>query len=62
MEEVRVQVLLLTFWESRQAIAAYAGVDFAKAHYYAYDLEALIDPPPNVGDYEVLTELSPATC
>ena len=43
MEEVRMQVLLLTFWESRQAIAAYAGVDFAKAHYYAYDLECLID-------------------
>jgi heme-degrading monooxygenase HmoA len=45
--------LLLSFWESRQAIVAYAGADIAKAHYYAYDLECLIDPPLNVEHYEV---------
>jgi heme-degrading monooxygenase HmoA len=52
-EEAQMHFLLLSFWESRQAIVAYAGADIAKAHYYAYDLECLIDPPLNVEHYEV---------
>jgi heme-degrading monooxygenase HmoA len=52
-EEAQAQFLLLSFWNSRQAIVAYAGADIAKAHYYAYDLECLIDPPVNVEHYEV---------
>jgi heme-degrading monooxygenase HmoA len=52
-EGARMHFLLLSFWESRQAIVAYAGADIAKAHYYAYDLECLIDPPLNVEHYEV---------
>jgi heme-degrading monooxygenase HmoA len=52
-EEARMHFLLLSFWESRQAIEAYTGADIAKAHYYAYDLECLIDPPLNVEHYEV---------
>lgn len=53
-EEARMHFLLLSFWGSRQAIVAYAGADIAKAHYYAYDLECLIDPAPSVEHYEVL--------
>jgi heme-degrading monooxygenase HmoA len=52
-EESGMHFLLLSFWESRQAIVAYAGTDIAKAHYYAYDLECLIDPPLHVEHYEV---------
>ena len=52
-EETRMHFLLLSFWESRQAIVAYAGADIAKAHYYAYDLDCLIEPPLNVEHYEV---------
>jgi heme-degrading monooxygenase HmoA len=51
--EGRVHVLLISFWESREAIAAYAGDDIERAHYYAYDLECLIDPARNVEHYEV---------
>jgi heme-degrading monooxygenase HmoA len=51
-EDARMHFLLLSFWESRQAIVAYAGADIAKAHYYDYDLECLIDPAPNVEHYE----------
>jgi heme-degrading monooxygenase HmoA len=54
-EEARMHFLLLSFWESRQAIVAYAGADIAKAHYYAYDLECLIDPPVYVEHYELLS-------
>lgn len=53
-EEERVHILLLSFWESREAIVAYAGEDIERAHYYAYDLECLIDPSRSVGHYEVL--------
>jgi hypothetical protein len=52
-DEARMHFLLPPFCESRQAIVAYAGADIAKAHYYAYDLEFLIDPPLNVEHYEV---------
>ena len=52
-EAAQMHFLLLSFWESRQAIAAYAGTDIAKARYYAYDLECLIDPPLSVELYEV---------
>jgi heme-degrading monooxygenase HmoA len=52
MEE-RVHVLFLSFWESREAIAAYAGNDIGKARYYAYDLECLINPPADVELYEI---------
>jgi heme-degrading monooxygenase HmoA len=53
--DARVCFLLLSFWTSLQAIVAYAGSDIDKAHYYAYDLECLIDPPSSVEHYEVLS-------
>jgi heme-degrading monooxygenase HmoA len=52
-EEAQVQFVLLSFWNSRQAIVAYAGANIEQARYYAYDLECLIDPAPNVEHYEV---------
>jgi len=52
-EEARMQVLLLSLWDSREAIVAYAGAEIERAHYYPYDLECLIDPAPNVQHYEV---------
>jgi len=60
-EGTRVHILLLSFWNSRQAIVAYAGANIEQAHYYAYDLECLIDPEPNVEHYEVLSGPAPAT-
>jgi heme-degrading monooxygenase HmoA len=52
-EEAQVQFFLLSFWNSRQAIVAYAGANIAQARYYPYDLECLIDPAPNVEHYEI---------
>jgi heme-degrading monooxygenase HmoA len=46
-------VLLLSLWSSQEAIAAYAGADIGRAHYYPYDLECLVDPVPAVEHYEV---------
>jgi heme-degrading monooxygenase HmoA len=44
-EGARVHFLLLSFWNSREAIAGFAGADIERAHYYPYDLECLINPP-----------------
>src|SRR5512134_1289714 len=49
-----VHFVLLSLWTSREAIAAYAGADIERAHYYPYDLECLVDPEPGVTHYEVV--------
>ncbi len=54
MQDDGVHFLLISLWESREAIEAYAGPDIEQAHYYAYDLECLLNPEPNVSHYEVL--------
>jgi hypothetical protein len=50
----RVRFLLVSLWESREAIAAYAGDDIDKARYFPFDLECLIDPPVEVEHWEVM--------
>lgn len=50
----RVRFLLISFWDSRAAIAAYAGADIDRAQYFPYDRECLVDPDPNVAHYEVM--------
>ena len=55
----RVQFLLISFWDSREAIQGYAGPDIEKAQYFPYDLECLIDPQPNVAHYEVVAAPAP---
>ena len=53
-EADRVHFLLISLWESRDAIQVYAGEEIEKARYFPYDLECLIDPEPRVTHYEVL--------
>lgn len=50
----RVHFLLISFWDSREAIEGYAGPDIDRARYFPYDRECLLDPEPNVEHYEVL--------
>jgi heme-degrading monooxygenase HmoA len=50
----RVHFLLVSLWQSREAIARYAGPDIEQARYFPYDRECLIDPEPHVVHYEVL--------
>jgi heme-degrading monooxygenase HmoA len=51
----RVHFLLISFWDSRQAIEQYAGPNIEEARYFAFDRECLIDAEPHVAHYEVLT-------
>ena len=46
--------LLLTLWESWEAIRAFAGSDPERARYYPEDERFLLDLEPTVTHYEVL--------
>lgn len=47
--------LLLTLWDSLEAIRAFAGDDVERARYYPEDEEYLMELEPTVMHYEVLT-------
>jgi len=46
--------LFISFWESVDAIRAFAGDDIEQAHYYAEDRKYLLELEPTVTHYEVL--------
>jgi len=50
----RVHFLLISTWDDRESIAAYAGGDVESAQYFDFDLECLIAPEPRVQHYEVV--------
>lgn len=47
---------LLTLWESRDAIRAFAGDDIEKAKYYPEDERYFVEMPVKVRHYEVIGE------
>lgn len=46
--------LILTFWDSVEAIQRFAGEDFEKARYYPEDEEYLLEFEEKVTHYEVI--------
>lgn len=46
--------LIVTHWESPQAIEAFAGADIDRAKYYREDVDFLLEFEPTVQHYEVL--------
>lgn len=59
MEGERAHFLLLSFWESTEAIEAFAGVDIQRARYYPEDEDYLLALEPEVTHYELLGEFDP---
>jgi heme-degrading monooxygenase HmoA len=49
-----VRFELISFWDSREAIEAYAGPEIETARYFSFDLECLVDPEPRVSHFEVI--------
>lgn len=45
--------IIVTHWESRQAIEAFAGTDIEKAKYYPEDADFLLEYEPSVRHYQV---------
>ena len=54
IEESRAHFLLLTLWESLDAIKQFARPDFEKARYYPEDDEYLLERELTVDHYEVV--------
>ncbi len=52
-EEGVAHFLLMSLWESRDAIRAFAGEDMDRARYYPDDAEFLLELEPTVTHYEV---------
>jgi heme-degrading monooxygenase HmoA len=52
--------LLITVWESIDAIKAFAGEDYERARYFSEDDEYLLEREPFVTHYEVLTAPGPS--
>ena len=48
--------LMLTFWESEEAIRAFAGNDITKAKYYDFDKDFLLELEPSSSHYEMHEE------
>jgi heme-degrading monooxygenase HmoA len=53
----RVHFLLISLWESTEAIREYSGPDIERAQYFTYDLQCLIEPEPKVAHYEVIDQV-----
>lgn len=60
VKEGKCEFLLLTLWDSWEAIRAFAGADYEKAVYYPEDKRFLLEMMPGVEHYEVLDQ-PPAT-
>ena len=45
--------ITLTFWESRDAIVAFAGADIEVAKYYPEDEKYVLEFEPTVAHYEL---------
>ena len=54
VSEGKCEFLLLTLWDSWDAIKAFAGADYQKAVYYPEDDRYLLEKTPFVEHYEVL--------
>ena len=54
VSEGKCEFLLLTLWDSWDAIKAFAGPDYEKAVYYPEDKRFLLEMLPRVEHYELL--------
>ena len=52
-EEGAVQYTVISYWESREAIKAFAGQDIEKPHHLPRDREFLLELPTRVLHYDV---------
>ena len=60
IQDEKAHFLILTWWESRAAIEAFAGADIEKAKYYVEDQAFLLEFEPTVTHYEVCAAVGPA--
>lgn len=56
IERDRAHFLLISLWDSFDAIAVFAGADVEAARYYPEDEQFLLELEPTVTHYEVLSQ------
>jgi len=56
VEGRQTHFVLISYWESVEAIRRYAGTDMEKARYFPYDLACLVEPEPKAEHFEVLAD------
>ena len=56
LHDNRAEFLMLTFWESREAIKAFSGDDISVAKYYDFDAEVLLEKVPHSDHYEMYAD------
>lgn len=56
IEQSHAHFLLVTLWESLEAIKRFAGPDYEKAKYYPRDEDYLTEREPTVVHYEVVAK------
>jgi heme-degrading monooxygenase HmoA len=59
IEDGAAHFITMTHWSSREAIAAFAGEDIAKAKYYPEDRDFLLEFEPTVVHYEICASAGP---
>lgn len=57
LKDDEAEFLLLSLWDSIEAIKQFAGEEYEKARYYPEDKDFLLEFEPLVRHYEVLNEL-----
>jgi heme-degrading monooxygenase HmoA len=57
----RAEFLLVSLWESEEAIRQFAGSDIDKAVFYPEDERFLVDRGNHVSHYEVVFDTAPVT-
>lgn len=55
--EGKTEFLLISYWESYEAIRAFAGDDIERAVYYSHDQEFLLELEPKVVHYDMAANL-----
>ena len=55
IEDDQVHFLIITLWESVEAVKKFAGDDYEKARYYPEDRDFLLEFEENVIHYEVIS-------
>lgn len=57
IQDDTTEFLLISHWESLDAIRAFAGDDFERAVYYPEDEAFLLELTPTVDHYDILADL-----
>jgi heme-degrading monooxygenase HmoA len=56
LEKTETHFMMISLWDSHEAIARFAGEEIEKARYYPKDKDFLLELEPTVKHYEVMVE------